>query len=147
MLPESRGLDAIERCLAAGSYGEPIDLTMFVTPIGRQQLNLTADRDECIMISEISRREDAIDEYEGNAAFDARFRSEVRRLRFFSFVYRNFMLMRRVLRHIVHSAMERGDTAWIDTDYGWVIGARDFFAQTERDPNWDWRRPDPKGDK
>jgi hypothetical protein len=79
------------------------------------------------MIYEISRREDVIQEYEENVSLGE------------YLVVKSTDCASSRLGIELHS--------WIDPDYGWVISAQDFLVQTERDHNWDWRRPDPRGDK
>jgi hypothetical protein len=37
--------------------------------------------------------------------------------------------------------VSRGESVWIDTDYGWVIHAWEFLKRTEEDARWDWRKP------
>lgn len=80
-----------------------------------------------------------IQDYATNELLDARFRQEVHGLRFLEIDFHDIDLTRRVLRAISEAAVSRGETAWIDTDYGWVIHVRDFLEETDADPRWDWR--------
>jgi len=96
-----------------------------------------------VIINEATDRAEIAAEY---ATFDVfndpgeRFRREVGKLRFFSVRFRNFDVTRRFLSAIARDVLSRGETAWIDTDYGWIIHMSDFLKKTEEDANWDWRK-------
>jgi hypothetical protein len=74
-----------------------------------------------------------------NPALDQRFRQECRGLRFFGLRFDNIDAARAVLRAFARDAVSRAESAWIDTDHGWVIHAWDFFKRTQQDRHWDWR--------
>jgi hypothetical protein len=64
----------------------------------------------------------------------------VKALRLFTIRFDDLDVARRFLRDIAQEAVNQGETAWIDTDYGWVIHAWDLLKNTERDERWDWRK-------
>ena len=81
----------------------------------------------------------AIEDSATNEFLDERFRDEVHGLKFFTLRFHDVDVTRQVLRAFAQTAMSRGETGWIDTDYGWVIHVRDFVKKTDDDPHWDWR--------
>ncbi len=81
----------------------------------------------------------AAEEYASNDDLDPRFRRELGTLRFFTIRFDDIDVTRRVLRAIAQAAVNSGETAWIDTDYGWVIHAWDLLKRIDQDPGWDWR--------
>lgn len=88
----------------------------------------------------------AIEDYGTNEFLDERFRREVPGLKFFSLRFGDLDLTRQVLRAFSVAAVSRGETGWIDTDYGWVIHVRDFVKMTDEDPRWDWRHASNQND-
>ncbi len=93
-----------------------------------------------LVMSETNRSADAVNDYATHEELDSRFRSEVRSLRLFSLDFNDVDVARELLRSVAQAAVTRGETLWIDTDYGWVLDARDFLRRIEQDPRWDWRR-------
>ena len=81
----------------------------------------------------------AVEDWSTNEFVDERFRREVPGLRFLNVQFHYVDVTRQVLRAFSQAAMSRGETGWIDTDYGWVIHVRDFVKKTDDDPHWDWR--------
>jgi len=94
-----------------------------------------------IVVTELSERDEAISEYASNDELDERFRREVTKCRFFILRFNSIEYARRVLRGVAAEVVRTGTSAWIDTDYGWVVHAWEVVAQTEREPSWDWRGP------
>jgi len=89
---------------------------------------------------EHSDRAGFVEEYETNDDLDERFRQEVAALRFFSIHFHDLEVTRRFLVAVAREIVSRGETAWIDTDYGRVIHASDLLKRVERNADWDWRR-------
>jgi hypothetical protein len=94
-----------------------------------------------LIVDEDSDSVAAAEDYATNDDLDERFRREVRGLRFFTIIFDDLDVTRRVLRTIAQDAVSRGESVWIDTDYGWVIHAWEFLKRTEEDARWDWRKP------
>jgi|GEM_PF-4590599 len=95
-----------------------------------------------VIVKECTDRAEIAAEYETFDVFDdadERFRQEVDKLRFFVVRFNNIDVTRRFLSAIARDILGRGETAWIDTDYGWIIHMSDFLKKTEEDANWDWR--------
>ena len=78
-------------------------------------------------------------DYETNDYLCKDFRKDVAGLRFFSFRFNDISLMRRVLVCVMRQTVAHNEIGWIDTDYGWVVSAREFLHKVEQEPNWDWR--------
>ncbi len=93
-----------------------------------------------LIVSEVADRAAAVEEYASNADLDERFREEVVALHFFSVSFDDVDMARRLLRSVAQEFVRRCESAWIDTDYGWVIHARDLLKETANDPRWDWRK-------
>lgn len=81
------------------------------------------------------------DNYKSNSSLDEQFRRDISELRLFRIRLNDIESARLVLRRIMQQVINSGESAWIDTDYGWVISAKDFLLRTDQDPNWDWRTP------
>lgn len=93
-----------------------------------------------LIVNEASDTAAAAEEYAANDDLDERFRREVGTLRFFTIRFDDVDVTRRLLRTIAQAAVSSGETSWIDTDYGWVIHARDLLKRTDQNPRWDWRQ-------
>ena len=85
-------------------------------------------------------------EYISNQSLNAIFRNEIADLRMFVVRFNDLEITRGLLQHLMSEIINDRDIAWLDTDYGWVISARDFLARIAQDPNWDWRQV-PGGDQ
>lgn len=81
----------------------------------------------------------AWEEGETNPDLDMRFRQTVRGMNVFSLTFQSLDVCRELLADLSSRSVVANERLWIDTDYGWVIEARDFLAQIEVDPQWDWR--------
>jgi hypothetical protein len=81
----------------------------------------------------------AVEDFATNEFLDERFRLEVHGLKFFTIRFHDVDVTRQVLRAFSQAAVSRGETGWIDTDYGWVIHVQDFVRKTDDNPHWDWR--------
>ena len=104
------------------------------------QLQLVADDARWkLIVNEGADAAAVAEEYATNDDLDERFRREVRTLRFFRIRFDNVDVTRRALRAIAQAAVSSGETAWFDTDYGWVIHATDLLKRTDQNPSWDWR--------
>lgn len=93
-----------------------------------------------LILNEVADAQGAAEEYESNEDLDERFRGDVGALHFFDVRFNNVDVVRRLIMAIAREAIGHGETAWIDTDYGWVISAADFLQKTDADPAWDWRK-------
>jgi len=92
-----------------------------------------------LIANEVLDTEAAAEDYASNEDLDGRFRREAGLLRFFTIIFDDIGVVRRVLRTITQEAVDRVESVWIDTDYGWVIDAQRFLKEMERDAGWDWR--------
>lgn len=97
-----------------------------------------------VVIEELSDHEPDVDadfkeEYVSALTLDEQFREQVNAMRLFSVRFNDITLMRDVLRCIVKEILDKREIAWIDTGYGWVISAQDFWARTDEKSDWDWR--------
>ncbi|MFO0641693.1 MAG: hypothetical protein U0183_20885 [Polyangiaceae bacterium] len=100
---------------------------------------VAADARWKLIVNETSDAAAAAEEYATNDDLDERFRREVGTLRFFTIRFDDVDVTRRALRAIAQAAVSRGEIAWIDTDYGWVIHACDLLKRIDKNPRWDWR--------
>jgi hypothetical protein len=98
-----------------------------------------------LILNEVPDTDAAAEEYASNGDLDERFRQEVALLRFFTIRFDDMDMARRVLRAIAQTAVTRGETAWIDTDYGWVIHASDLLRKVDENSRWDWRHAPEEG--
>jgi len=80
-----------------------------------------------------------IREYATNPDLDERFRLEVYALRPFIVNFNDLAVTRQLVIAVAREIVERGETAWMDTDYGWVIHVRELLQSCERNLRWDWR--------
>ncbi|NOU34477.1 MAG: hypothetical protein HOO96_41825 [Polyangiaceae bacterium] len=80
-----------------------------------------------------------IEDYATNELLDPVFRQQVVAFRFFTIMFHSLEATRRLLELFAVEAGLRGERAWFDTDYGWVIDARHFLRELEQNPHWDWR--------
>lgn len=86
------------------------------------------------------RHPDAYAEYSTTEWLDPRFRVEVRDLVFVTIVFAGAIdSLRDLVRLFADDVVRHDETAWVDTDYGWVIHAADFLARTANGAPWDWR--------
>jgi hypothetical protein len=92
-----------------------------------------------LIVREASDQTAVAEEYASNDDLDTRFRGEVHALHCFTIMFDNVDMTRKLVRAIADAAVNGSATVWIDTDYGWVIHARDFLKRTDQDPGWDWR--------
>ena len=134
--PSTWSLTAFTGFLETLAYDESAVLTKL-----DHQLEVVAkDARWKLIVNEVSDTAAFVEEYASNDDLDERFRREVGSLRFFIVRFDDVGVTRRVLRSFAKSAVGHGESAWIDTDYGWVIHAWEFLKRTERDALWDWRR-------
>jgi hypothetical protein len=96
-----------------------------------------------LMLTEMNDQDGIALDYESNEDLDEQFRREVLDLRFYSLRFNDFDLTRAVLLELVTKLGALGMDPWMDTDYGWVIRGAEMVATMNRDPLWDWRKPDP----
>ena len=92
-----------------------------------------------LIVNEVQDAQAAAEEYVANDDLDERFRGDARTLRFFHIRFDDVDVARRSLRVIARAAVGKGESVWVDTDYGWVLHAWDYLRRTARDPLWDWR--------
>lgn len=122
-------------------HGDQVNVAAMVTIDG-----LLMHADWLIIADEVVDTAFAIEDYGTNEFLDERFRREVPGLKFFDLRFHDVDLTRQVLRAFSLAAVSRGETGWIDTDYGWVIHVRDFLKKTDEDPHWDWRHASTQDD-
>lgn len=139
--PATWDLMAFGRFLDERAYDEPATFSAF-----EDQLQLVAKSGAWeLIVNEVVDRDAAVEEYESNDDLDDRFRREVGGLRLFAVRFGDIDMARRMLRGVAREIVRQGGTAWIDTDYGWVIHAGEFLKKTDDDAGWDWRSvPSPK---
>jgi hypothetical protein len=129
-------LSSFARFLAAIARDETAEFLNF-----GDQLQLVAkDARWKLVVNEVADTKAAAEEYGANDNLDERFRREVDALRFFVVRFDDVDMTRRLLRALAQEAVGHGESVWIDTDYGWVIHARDLLKRTARDACWDWRK-------
>jgi hypothetical protein len=104
---------------------------------------MSSDYHSYVAASELKDIEDALEDYATNPDLDLRFRSEVRSLQMFAIYFSDLAMVRRLVELVAQALIERGQDAWMDTDYGWVIRLSDVLIEVRRDPTWDWRRQAP----
>lgn len=141
--PLAWGLMAFARFLDEHACDEPATFSMF-----DDQLQLVAKSGAWkLIVNEVIDRDTAVEEYESNDDLDERFRREISALRLFIVRFSDIDTARRMLRGVAQEVVRQGGTAWIDTDYGWVIHAWEFLTKTDGDARWDWRKaPSVKGE-
>jgi len=80
-----------------------------------------------------------IEDYAANELLAPVFRQQVVAFRFFTIMFHSLEATRRLLELFAREAVGRGERAWFDTDYGWVIDAWHFLRELKQNPHWDWR--------
>ena len=106
---------------------------------GKASLQIRCD-DWSLVLDEMSRRESVAEGYASDPDFDPQFRAAAKDLRFFVLDFDNLEVARRLLQEIARDAVQRGESVWFDTDYGWVIHSAKLLKEIDDDPQWDWRR-------
>jgi hypothetical protein len=140
LLPMSWTLQTLTDVIESGTYVEPVLVTIGQETGSGERVNLKAKSSYGI-VWECADRQDAEAEYLSIEDLDRPLKDRLGDMRFLFFMFNDFELIRSILHHVMRSAIARGDMAWLDTDYGWQIEARDFVARLSANPDWDWRHP------
>jgi hypothetical protein len=114
-------------------------LATFVNFGAQLQLD-SQDRGWTLTVREIVDKKLFIDGYVDNDLHDEAFREEVPNLRFFSVRFNNFDVARQLVYAFAKKVTSCEQSAWIDTDYGWVVSAAEVVTEIDGDARWDWRR-------
>ena len=142
MLPMSWDLNSLAECIQRCKGDGQMDIGLSTAPTGKLQLNVQRKGGPYMIASEIVDRVGAAGDYE-DEAFPDELRRQFADLRIFFVMFNDFELARSAFRCIALGVTRAGGVGWIDTDYGWVIRARDLIARLDEDPGWDWRTAPP----
>ena len=123
-----------EEFLKPELYEEPAVLSAFPG-----QVQLVASGMWTIVVNQVAAPADAAEEYASNEDLDIQFRHAVRALRFFVVRFSDINPTRILLREFARAATTQHESAWLDTDYGWVISVDDFLHRLAENSTWDWR--------
>jgi hypothetical protein len=139
-LPPKWTLASIARTLSALEI--PLDVKVF-----EEQLDIYRSQAAWAVVEAIPDGEPGSDyndkwDYMSDPHVDEQFRRDLGSLHLFSIRFNDIETARRILYLIMSNVVDDGDIAWIDTEYEWVVSAKDFITRTDRKPDWDWKDRD-----